>query len=356
MSRIVRVALLGLFAVGLAGSSWGQGPQATAKRDPRADQVLATVTSRGQTDKVTRADVVRLLNQYPPVPVDEREIAYNRAIELLSNGHLLTHYLTSQRVEVPEAKIDAQIDRMKEQMKKEGQTGDLATLLIQNGTSMAAIRKDITNQLRWSEFAAAKGSDGDLRRFLNENRDRFSGTQVRASHILLRLEPSATKEQKDKARQQLAALRKLIVSGKMTFAAAANKYSQDPANASGAGGDLDYFTLDSGFVEEFANAAFKLKKGEVSEPIETPFGMHLIQVTDRKEGRLPDFEKAKPYLAQQFSMDLQKKIVTEERKTAKVDVQPLPKDLFASDPAPSGAPGVPAAPGVPPPGAAAPKQ
>lgn len=140
---------------------------------------------------------------------------------------------------------------------------------------------------------------------------------------------------------------------KITFAAAANKYSQDPANAGGAGGDLDYFTLDSGFVEEFANAAFKLKKGEVSEPIETPFGMHLIQVTDRKEGRLPDFEKVKPYLAQQFSMDLEKKIITEERKTAKVEVQPLPKDLFASEPAAAAAPG---APGVPPPGAAAPKQ
>ncbi len=49
--------------------------------------------------------------------------------------------------------------------------------------------------------------------------------------------------------------------------------------------------------------------------------MHLIQVTDRKEGRLPDFEKVKPYLAQQFSMDLEKKIITDERKTAKIEVQ-----------------------------------
>ena len=101
----------------------------------------------------------------------------------------------------------------------------------------------------------------------------------------------------------------------------------------GAGGDLDYFTLESGFVDEFADAAFKLKKGEVSQPVETPFGYHLIQVTDRKEGKLPDFEQNKPYITQAFSMELQKEIVGEERKTAKIDVKPMPKDLFPSEPA-----------------------
>ncbi len=129
---------------------------------------------------------------------------------------------------MPEAKIDAQIDRMKEQMKKEGQGADLPSLLLQNGSSMADLRREFGNKLRWSEFTATQGTDADLRRFLNENRDRFSGTQVRASHILIRVEPSATKEQKDKARKQLEAIRKEIVGSKITFAAAANKYSRGP--------------------------------------------------------------------------------------------------------------------------------
>lgn len=352
MSRIVRTGLLGLIALGWAGA--GQGQEAKTKRDPRADQVMATVTSRGQTDKVTRADVVRILNQYPPVPADEREIAFKSAVDLLVNFHLVNHYLASQRVQVPEEKIDAQIDRMKEQMKKEGQTADLATLLTQNGSSMAEFRKEIANKLRLSEFTASKATDAELRRFLNQNRDLFSGTQVRASHILLPVEPNATQADKDKVRQKLEAIRKEIVNGKITFAAAANKYSQDPANAGGAGGDLDYFRLDSGFVDEFANPAFKLKKGEVSEPVETPFGFHLIHITDRKEGRLPDFEKVKPYLAQRYSMDLEKQIVTAERKNARIDVQPMPKDLFAAEPAKQ--PAAPGASAVPPPGGAVPKQ
>ena len=61
----------------------------------------------------------------------------------------------------------------------------------------------------------------------------------------------------------------------MTFAQAANKYSEDPANSEGAGGDIGYFTLTSGVVEEFADAAFKLKKGEISDPVETVYGKHL---------------------------------------------------------------------------------
>ena len=208
---------------------------------------------------------------------------------------------------------------------------------------MADLRKEIADQLRFSEFAKTKATDAELRKFLNENRDRFGRTQVRASHILLKVEPNASKAEKDKVKQKLEAIRKEIVNNRISFAAAANKYSEDPANAGGAGGDLDYFTLESGFVDEFADAAFKLKKGEVSQPVETPFGYHLIQVTDRKEGKLPDFEQNKPYIAQAFSMELQKEIVGEERKTAKIDVKPMPKDFFPSEPAATAAPGTPAA-------------
>jgi peptidyl-prolyl cis-trans isomerase C len=336
-----RIVGTGLVALGMASSGYGQeqagqrapagqsatAPGAGAARAPGVNDVLATVTSHNQTGKVTRGEVVGLLSRYALPPVEEREIAYNRAVELLVNFQLLNQFLAAQRVEVPPAKIDEQIERMKEQMKRENQP-DLATLLDQNGSSMEDLRKELATKLRWSEFSKTKAQDASLRKFLNENRDRFSGTRVRASHILLSVKPNATREEKEQVRQKLEAIRKEILGGRISFAAAANKYSEDPANTGGAGGDLDYFTLDSGFVEEFADAAFKLKKGEISEPVETPFGIHLIQVTDRQEGRLPDFEKSKPYIAQAYDMQLQKQIVTAERKTAKIDIKPMPKDLF----------------------------
>jgi peptidyl-prolyl cis-trans isomerase C len=343
MFRMIRAGALCLAVMGLAKVGDAQEP-ATAKGTspvgavagvapviPGATDVVATVTSRNQTDKITKGDVLRLLSQYPLPPADEREMVYDRALEILINNRLLNHYLVSQRVQVPESTIEQQIEGTKQRFKQEGQ--DLLALLQQSGKSLDEFRKEIVERLRFPEYTKTQATDARLKEYMREHRDLFAGTQVRASHIMLKLESNASKEQKEKVKQRLGSIRKEIVGGQIAFAAAANKYSEDPANAGGAGGDLDYFTLKSGFVEEFAEAAFKLKKGEVSEPVETPFGLHLIQVTDRKEGKLPDFEQIKPYIVQDYMTDLQKKIVGDERQTAKIEQKPMPKDFFPSPPA-----------------------
>jgi peptidyl-prolyl cis-trans isomerase C len=147
----------------------------------------------------------------------------------------------------------------------------------------------------------------------------------------MRVPPQAEKE---KAKQKLLQIKKDIEGGTITFAAAANKFSQDEANSGGAGGDLDYISLTMGYVEEFTNVAFKLKKGVISDPVETPFGFHLIQVTDRKDGKPVDFEQNKIYIMNEFGNELQKNVVNAERKRSKIDIKPMPKDLF---PAPAAA-------------------
>jgi parvulin-like peptidyl-prolyl isomerase len=352
---MIRGGALWLAAIGVATTGQAQEPAAAkgtapggnaaagAQGVPGATEVLATVTSHDQTDKVTKADLSRLLSQYPAPRVDERELVYDRMLEMVINVRLLNHYLVWQRVQVPESTIDQRIEGYKQQLKREGQ--DLPTLLNQTGKAIEDLRKEIAEQLRFPEFANKQATDAKLKDYMRENRDLFSGTQVRASHIFLKLEPNAAKEDKEKAKRRLEAIRKEILGGTISFPAAANKHSEDPANAGGAGGDLDYFTLNSGFVEEFADAAFKLKKGDISEPVETPFGYHLIQVTDRREGKLPEFEQVKPYILQSYMADLQKKIIAEERQSAKIEQRPMPKDFFRDPPADAaaGAPGAPAA-------------
>ena len=157
---------------------------------------------------------------------------------------------------------------------------------------MDDVRKEFENRIRWSDYVKAKATDASLRKFVADNQDLFSNTQVRASHILLKVEPDASAADKEKIKQKLLGIKADIDQNKITFAAAANKYSEDPANEGGAGGDLDYFSLNTGLIEEFTDVAFKLKKGAISGVVETPFGFHLIQVTDRKEGK-PDRLRAK---------------------------------------------------------------
>jgi peptidyl-prolyl cis-trans isomerase C len=343
MFRRARTGLFALIAMGMATAGWGQntaippgstppGADSAAAQAPRppaipgANDVVATVTSHNHTTKITKGEVYQFLGNYPVPPIEERDEAYRLAVDNLVNPILIHEFVSRLNIPVTASKVDEQIEQIKDQLQKEKQ--DLPTFLYRTGMSLEDLRSKFETRVRWSEYYKAKGTDAALRKYLNDNRDRFSRTQVRASHILLKVEPNASDAEKEKIKQKLIGIRNEIHQNKFTFAGAANKYSQDPANEGGAGGDLDFFTLDSGFIEEFANAAFRLKKGEISEPVETPFGFHLIQVTDRREGRLPDFEQVKPYILEAYAGDLQRDVLAAERKAAKIEVKPMPKDFL----------------------------
>ncbi len=357
MSRIARTGLLTVIVLGMTAVGKGQDPtvpQGAAPSgpgavggvpvDPRTNDVLATVTSRNRTTKITRGELVGLLRNFSLPAGEEPEAIYRQAMDMMANDAMLNHFLASQNVPVPSAKLEEQLDLFKEQLKKQGQ--DLPTFLNATGTSLEELRKKTEDRMRWKEYANVRGTDAELRKYLNGNRDRFSGTLVRASHILLRVDPKAGEAEKEKIRQRLAGIRNDILQSKLTFAEAANKYSVDPHNEGGAGGELDWFPIEGTVVEEFAVPAFKLKKGEISQPVETPYGLHLIQVTDRKEGKLPDFEQYKVYIRNAFDAELQKNLVTAERKEAKIDVKPMPKDLFGPPQSQPAVPAVPAAAGT----------
>ena len=100
--------------------------------------------------------------------------------------------------------------------------------------------------------------------------------EVRARHILVPTE--------DEAKAILAEIKKGT-----DFAELAKQKSKDPG-AAAEGGDLGYFTKEQ-MVPEFAEAAFKLDKGQVSEPVKTQFGWHIIKVEDKRTKPVPEFEQ-----------------------------------------------------------------
>ena len=341
MPRTFRTTILSLIATGLTTTTGAlaQAPTAPAPVPggsastagpaiPGLNDVLATIAVGNQTEKVTKGELIDVLSRYP-IPDDDREGMYRQGIDNIVNTKLLFMFLARQKVAVSPEKVDEELERLKQNLKNQGQ--DLATALLQTNKSMDDVRKTIEERARWAEFLRTKATDAELRKYVASHRDLFRRTQVRASHILISLAPKASDADKEKARQKLAGIKKEIENGTITFAAAANKYSDDPANAGGAGGDLDYFSLNNGLIEEFTDVAFKLKKGMISDPVETPFGFHLITVTDRKEGPEPDFEQNKAYIYNQYATDLQKEIVSAEKKVAKIDIKPMPKDLFPPD-------------------------
>jgi peptidyl-prolyl cis-trans isomerase SurA len=110
-------------------------------------------------------------------------------------------------------------------------------------------------------------------------------TQTRARHILLRLSPQLTQAQ---AMAQLGALRLDIVSGKADFAEVAKRLSQDGSAAQG--GDLGWASPGM-FVPEFEQTMNSLRPGQVAQPLISRFGVHLIEVTDRRDAPMSDAEQ-----------------------------------------------------------------
>ena len=138
-------------------------------------------------------------------------------------------------------------------------------------------------------------TDADLKAYYDQNAQRMSGTEERrASHILIASPKSAPEADRKKAKAKADELLALIKKSPDTFADLARKNSQDPGSAP-SGGDLDFFARGA-MVKPFEDAAFNMKKGDVSDVVESEFGYHIIKLTDVKASKQRSFEEMKPDL------------------------------------------------------------
>ena len=135
----------------------------------------------------------------------------------------------------------------------------------------------------------------DLRAYYDQNAQRLAVKEERrASHILITADKAAPEADRLKAKSKAVELALLVKKTPDSFADVARKNSQDPGSAP-AGGDLDFFARDA-MVKPFSDAAFAMKKGDISDVVESEFGYHIIKLTDIKEAKQRSFEDMKPEL------------------------------------------------------------
>ena len=135
----------------------------------------------------------------------------------------------------------------------------------------------------------------DLKAYYDQNAQRLAMKEERrASHILITADKAAAESDRQKAKAKALELADLVKKSPDSFADVARKNSQDPGSAP-AGGDLDFFARDA-MVKPFSDAAFSMKKGDVSDVVESEFGYHIIKLTDIKEAKQRTFEEMKPEL------------------------------------------------------------
>ena len=138
-------------------------------------------------------------------------------------------------------------------------------------------------------------NEQDLKSYYEQNLQRLSSKEERrASHILITAAKDAPEAEKKAARAKAEDLLKAVKAKPASFAEVARINSQDPGSAV-KGGDLDFFGRGA-MVKVFEDAAFSLKKSEISDIVESEFGYHIIQLTDIKAPKAQSFEALRPTL------------------------------------------------------------
>ena len=142
---------------------------------------------------------------------------------------------------------------------------------------------------------AVSVNEQDLKTYYEQNLQRLSSQEERrASHILITAAKDAPEAEKKAARAKAEDLLKAVKAKPASFAELARKNSQDPGSAV-KGGDLDFFGRGA-MVKAFEDAAFSMKKADISDVVESEFGYHIIQVTDIKAPKAQSFESMRPSL------------------------------------------------------------
>lgn len=160
--------------------------------------------------------------------------------------------------------------------------------------------------------ASMQPSDADLKKYYDDNIAHFrTEGEVRASHILIAAPKDASAADKAKAKQTAEELLAQVKAHPDQFAQIAQQNSQDPGSAS-KGGDLGYF--GRGMIaggQAFDDAAFALKKDEISGIVQSDFGFHIIKVTDVKPTVTKSFDEVKDQIAKELKTQLATKAFTD---------------------------------------------
>jgi len=181
---------------------------------------------------------------------------------------------------------------------------------------LAFLRTKLLMGALLQEHARSAVTDEALRKVYDEQIRPMGATEeVRARHILFRADPKDAKALEAAEQKARAALER-IKNGE-DFAAVAKELTEDPSGKEN-GGDLDYFTKDQ-MVPEFANIAFQMQPGQISNPIRTPFGWHIIKLEDRRNRPVPEFEKVRDQIAAFVVRRAQSELIAQLREGAKVE-------------------------------------
>lgn len=237
-----------------------------------------------------------------------------RLIDEWIERQLIREFLTRRKITAPADELEFQIRQAEKIIREQGE--DPGVLLPRLGYTAERMRSELGLPLAWQVYARQTITLPQTRAYFEKHQAELDGTRVRARQIFLKLLPGASEAQIQEKTRQLAELRSQILGKSIGFEVAARMHSEAPTREMG--GDLGIVSFRGKLPTSVARAAFQLKAGEISEPVVSSFGVHLIQVTERIPGDL-SLEDVRPQIFEILSTALWNETLQRERESARIE-------------------------------------
>ncbi|MFB6373872.1 MAG: peptidylprolyl isomerase [Bradymonadaceae bacterium] len=258
-----------------------------------------------------------------PKPMAER--MKSETLNAVVDKHLIERKLDKSDIEITDKEINKEFKKFTDRFPNEKA---MSSFLKMRNTSKKEIKGQMKKDLELQEILRKRGgievTDKKAKKYYENNPKEFQQKEkVKARHILIKTKPDAGDKKIKKARKKAKKLAKKAQKKDADFAKLAKKHSDGPSAKKG--GDLGFFTKDR-MVPEFSKKAFSMKNGDVSDPVKTKFGFHIIKREGHKKVKKQSFEEVKSDIVQklekkQFRKALDK-YLKELKKKAEIKKKP----------------------------------
>ena len=288
-------------------------------KDPVA-KVNGEAITKAQVEEAFAAAVQASGVKAPDLTSDQKMNGYRQILDELIMDKLVAKAAAGETVS--DADIAAEIAKLKKQFPSEEA---FEAQLKEAGQSPDKLKTALATMLQQQHWMQGQIKDGDkiteadAKKFYDTTPEEFKNPEtVKASHILFLVNKD---DSDDVVKQKEAAAKKAAARAKKgeDFSKLAKELSEEPG-AKTSGGDLGFFAKDR-MVPEFAAVAFSQKPGEISDPVKTQFGWHIIKVTEKKPAGTVPFEEVKDQITTYLKNAKQREAVQAVLKKLKDSAQ-----------------------------------
>ena len=326
-SRLLNVAAAIAAAAALSCAAGDDAQRGASTAAPVARE-LPAIVARVNDEKVERWEVEAAVREITianlhPLPQAERDELVSTVLDRIIDHHLAAQLARARGIGATDAELDADLREMRSEQASDRAFEDrLATagITAEQLRHQRRLSLDLAKLVRGASGAAV--SDAAISAYYRDNRDRFLLPEaVTASHILIRVNPDASADQRADARRRAAGIREQVLGG-ADFGRTARDFSEDTGTAL-AGGLVGTFPRGQ-MDPAFEAAAFSAKPGEISNLVETPYGFHIIRVDEHAAGRMQTVDEVrgdiKTLLGERAEQESLSKLIEEARRAAKIEI------------------------------------